>query len=70
MRKRFLALAVATGMALVTAPPAHATTARIAVHFDLTKGQQPENIALAPDGTAYVTFAAARQIASVTPAAP
>jgi sugar lactone lactonase YvrE len=39
---------------------------RIAVHFDLAKGQTPENIALSPDGTAYVTFAAARQIAMVT----
>ncbi|MEK8104644.1 hypothetical protein NKG94_04595 [Micromonospora sp. M12] len=27
----------------------------------------PENVALGPDGTAYVTFAAARQVAAVTP---
>lgn len=67
MRKRLLALALATGIGLVTAPPAHATGSRIAVHFDLAKGQQPENIALAPDGTAYVTFATARQVAAVTP---
>ncbi|MDI6103043.1 hypothetical protein QLQ12_30955 [Actinoplanes sp. NEAU-A12] len=40
---------------------------RIAVHFDLAEGQMPENIALSPRGTAYVTFAATRQVASVTP---
>lgn len=40
--------------------------ARIAVHFDLAKGQTPENIALAPGGTAYVTFAKGRQVAEVT----
>ncbi|MFF0151739.1 hypothetical protein [Micromonospora sp. NPDC005203] len=39
---------------------------RIAVHFDLANGQMPENIALGPDGTAYVTFAAARQVAAVS----
>jgi hypothetical protein len=48
-------------------PPAEPVTSRIAVHFDLSKGQLPENIALGPDGTAYVTFAAARQIAAITP---
>ncbi|MGW6795287.1 SMP-30/gluconolactonase/LRE family protein [Streptomyces chartreusis] len=41
--------------------------ARIAAHFDLAKGQTPENIALAPDGRAYVTFANARQVAEVSP---
>ncbi|MFF3889725.1 SMP-30/gluconolactonase/LRE family protein [Streptomyces sp. NPDC001914] len=40
--------------------------ARTAVHFDLAKGQTPENIALSPDGTAYVTLAKARQIAAVS----
>ncbi|WP_329566759.1 SMP-30/gluconolactonase/LRE family protein [Kitasatospora sp. NBC_01266] len=40
--------------------------ARIAVHFDLAKGQTPENIALAPGGAAYVTFAKGRQVAEVT----
>lgn len=39
---------------------------RIAVHFDVTAGQLPENVALAPDGTALVTLAAARQVAAVT----
>ncbi|WP_433460226.1 hypothetical protein [Micromonospora sp. CA-248212] len=52
------------GLARPSAPPA---PSRIAVHFDLAKGQLPENIAVGPDGTAYVTFAAARQVAAVTP---
>jgi hypothetical protein len=42
------------------------TGARIAVHFDLAAGQTPENIALAPGGVAYVTFAAARQVARIS----
>ncbi|GAA4204583.1 SMP-30/gluconolactonase/LRE family protein [Microbispora amethystogenes] len=67
MRTRFLALAIAAGIGLTTVTPSDAATSRVAVHFDLTKGQQPENIALAPDGTAYVTFAAARQVAAISP---
>lgn len=51
-----------------SAGPAQAVQSQIAVHFDLAKGQLPENVALSPQGTAYVTFAAARQVASVTPA--
>jgi len=43
------------------------TSARIAVHFDLVKGQTPENVALAPGGAAYVTLAEGRQIAEVSP---
>ncbi|MFC6084183.1 SMP-30/gluconolactonase/LRE family protein [Sphaerisporangium aureirubrum] len=74
----------AAGITAVTVPPSNAATvtaapsaataparppaSRIAVHFDLAKGQMPENIALGPDGTAYVTFAAARQVAAVGPA--
>ena len=46
-------------------PASAALRARIAVHFDLAKGQMPENIVLGPDGTAYVTFAGARQVASL-----
>ncbi|PZF93081.1 hypothetical protein C1I93_18470 [Micromonospora endophytica] len=58
----------------VTAPasavPPSATQAttlrsRIALHFDLAKGQLPENIAFSPAGTAYVTFAGARQVAAI-----
>ena len=38
---------------------------RIVAHFDLAAGQTPENIALAPDGSAILTFAFARQVARV-----
>ncbi|WP_106194088.1 hypothetical protein [Umezawaea tangerina] len=40
--------------------------ARVAAHFDLAAGRQPENVALSPDGTANITFAASRQVARVT----
>ncbi|MGW2616676.1 hypothetical protein [Streptomyces sp. NPDC001500] len=57
------------------APPARSGAAdpgllsdvRITDHFDLAAGQTPENIALLPDGTADVTFAAGRQVARITP---
>lgn len=42
--------------------------ARVVQHFDLDKGQTPESIVLAPNGTAYVAFAKARQIAEISPA--
>jgi sugar lactone lactonase YvrE len=45
----------------------HVVRSRIANHFDVLAGQLPENVALAPDGTAYVTFAGARQVAAVIP---
>ncbi|WP_406450800.1 hypothetical protein OH768_06050 [Streptomyces sp. NBC_01622] len=66
------AAVVATAAAVLSPAPASAASAplsdaRIARHFDLAKGQTPENIALAPDGSAYVTFAAARQIARLSP---
>jgi sugar lactone lactonase YvrE len=59
----------ATPVSAVSASAASAplSDARIARHFDLAKGQTPENVALAPDGSAYVTFAAARQIARLSP---
>lgn len=47
--------------------PTSASGARIAAHFDLGRGQTPENIALAPGGHAYVTFAKARQVAHISP---
>ncbi|GAA1918247.1 hypothetical protein [Streptantibioticus ferralitis] len=58
-----VAMAAAVPASAVSAPLSHARTA---VHFDLAKGQTPENIALAPGGTAYVTFAKARQVAAVS----
>ncbi|XVS66526.1 SMP-30/gluconolactonase/LRE family protein [Actinosynnema sp. CA-299493] len=73
-RRSIIALAATAGaVALLPAPAAadpHAAVvrSRVAVHFDLASGQTPENVALAPDGTAYVTFAVARQVAAVSPA--
>ncbi|WP_042397856.1 SMP-30/gluconolactonase/LRE family protein [Streptacidiphilus carbonis] len=73
LSKAAVPAAVLTAVALATtaAAPASAGSAslgraRIAAHFDLLKGQQPENIALAPDGSEDVTFAGARQVARVT----
>ena len=69
-----LATAVLSAAVIATIDPAPASAvsaplsdARIAVHLDLAKGQTPENIALAPDGGAYVTFAEGRQIARISP---
>ncbi|MFJ4364132.1 SMP-30/gluconolactonase/LRE family protein [Streptomyces chartreusis] len=64
-------LFAATAAALSPAASASTTAApqsvpRVSVHFDLAKGQTPENIALAPNGDAYVTFAAGRQVAKVS----
>jgi sugar lactone lactonase YvrE len=66
------AVLAAAAVATAAAVPASAVSAplgraRTAVHFDLAEGQTPENIALAPGGSAYVTFAKARQVAQLSP---
>ncbi|MEU9348047.1 hypothetical protein AB0D74_43315 [Streptomyces sp. NPDC048278] len=65
------ALVTAAATVLNSAPASAASAplsgARIAAHFDLAQGQTPENVTLAPDGRAYVTFAKARQVAEVSP---
>lgn len=58
-------------IATISPAPASAVSdplsnARITQHFDLAKGQTPENITLAPGGRAYVAFAAARQVARIS----
>jgi DNA-binding beta-propeller fold protein YncE len=64
------ALAATVGIVLgatparAAAPPLSKT--RIVAHFDLAAGQQPENIALEPDGSADLTFSFARQVVRVT----
>src|SRR5512143_1485245 len=50
--------------AQAASPPVSA--ARVVAYFDLAGGQQPENIALEPDGSADLTFALGRQVARVT----
>ncbi|NDZ78336.1 hypothetical protein G3I19_07305 [Streptomyces sp. SID10853] len=74
LSKTAAAAAVLSAIVLPTIGPAPASAvsaplsnARTALHFDLSKDQTPENIALAPDGSAYVTFAKARQIARISP---
>lgn len=42
------------------------SSARITKHFDWAADQEPENIAMAPNGDAYITFAAGRQVAEVS----
>ncbi|MFF0478841.1 hypothetical protein [Streptomyces sp. NPDC004284] len=75
MKHRLAVLACAltvTATTAVTAVSASAATRpdpepRVVAHLDLSRGQTPENIALTPDGTAVVTFAAARQVAIIDP---
>ncbi|MER6789773.1 hypothetical protein ABT330_35065 [Streptomyces sp. NPDC000658] len=55
-----LAIAPATGDGPAVTDP------RVVTHFDLTRGQSPENIALAPDGSADLTLSNARQVVNVT----
>lgn len=57
---------VALGIVPASAVSSPLCAPRVVQHFDLGKGQTPENIVLAPDGTAYVTFAKARQIAEIS----
>src|SRR6266478_3258590 len=65
--------AVAVAVAAATAVTASAATEpvsnpRILVHYDLAAGQQPENVALEPDGNLDVTLSTAGQVERVTPA--
>ncbi|MEA5363839.1 hypothetical protein VA596_30195 [Amycolatopsis sp., V23-08] len=62
MKKTLLTLTV---LATVFAATPASAASRDVVHFDLAAGQQPENVALEPDGSADVTFAGARQVARV-----
>ncbi|WOP38676.1 hypothetical protein RKE32_35415 [Streptomyces sp. Li-HN-5-13] len=73
MHPRTLLTSLAVTSALLACvPTATAATEplsapRIAAHFSLAAAQQPENITLDGDGSAYLTFSFARQIARVTP---
>ncbi|MFI0940875.1 SMP-30/gluconolactonase/LRE family protein [Streptomyces sp. NPDC021020] len=63
-----LVLAAAAPAAVpASAAPAPLSHVRIAEHFDADAGRTPENVAMGPDGTAYVTFAKARQLAAISP---
>jgi hypothetical protein len=62
--------ALAVALATTAGTPAHASAppvghARVLAHLDQAAGQQPENIALEPDGSADLTFAYTGQVARV-----
>jgi sugar lactone lactonase YvrE len=73
LTRRALAAAALAGLVAVGAPTVasagqgttNAVGPRVAVHFDLTAGQLPENIVLDRHGSVDVTFAASRQVARV-----
>ncbi|MFJ8948097.1 SMP-30/gluconolactonase/LRE family protein [Streptomyces sp. NPDC102395] len=75
MKKRLIGSVVAavaglslTTVAAATPGPAGAAAlsrARVVAHFDLAKGQMPENAVIEPNGSVDVTFAAARQVARI-----
>jgi sugar lactone lactonase YvrE len=58
-----LAGLLAVHPAVAASKPIH--DVRIVTHFDITQGQQPENILVEPDGNADVTFGFAHQVARV-----
>jgi hypothetical protein len=72
-RRAWLVVVAAAVLAVagaLTAVPASAaqpplSSPRILAHLDLAAHQQPENIALLPDGSPVVTFSTARQIARI-----
>jgi hypothetical protein len=64
-----IGIAVITMLELVSpvvAASRSVSDVHILVHFNLASGQQPENIALEPHGSADLTFAAADQVVRVT----
>ncbi|WIX85056.1 hypothetical protein [Amycolatopsis sp. DG1A-15b] len=56
-----------TAAAVLAVPAAPARAASRIIPLDLSTGQQPENIALEPDGSADLTFAYTGEIGRVTP---
>jgi hypothetical protein len=67
----FRSTAIAAALtAIITGTPARASAPpvggpRVLVHLDQTAGQEPENIALEPDGSADLTFAYTGEVARV-----
>ncbi|MFH8622597.1 hypothetical protein ACH4A8_11910 [Streptomyces vietnamensis] len=65
------ATAAAAALTVLTGGPASAvdptvTDPHVVAHFDFAAGQNAENIALEPDGSADITFVFAHQVAHVT----
>ncbi|WP_330275464.1 hypothetical protein OG205_07255 [Lentzea sp. NBC_00516] len=67
VRKALVAAILAATTFAATPAYAALCAPHVVQHFDLAKGQTPESIVLSPNGTAYVTFAKARQIAEISP---
>ncbi|GGR95012.1 hypothetical protein GCM10010269_37470 [Streptomyces humidus] len=66
-----VATAVAVALGLLAAAPATGgeptvSDPRVVAHFQLARGETPENIVLEPDGSADLTFSTARQVVNVT----
>ena len=61
------AVPASASAAAATATATPFTHVRVADHFDLAVGQQPENIALEPHGAVDLTMSAARQVVRVNP---
>ncbi|MEU4523364.1 hypothetical protein AB0F52_32215 [Amycolatopsis sp. NPDC024027] len=66
MRTKQIGVALAAA-AVLAVPAAPAQAASRIIPLDLSAGQQPENIALEPDGSADLTFAYTGEIGRVTP---
>ncbi|WP_410606434.1 hypothetical protein [Amycolatopsis sp. lyj-109] len=66
MRIKQIGVVLATA-AVLAVPAAPAQAASRIIPLDLSAGQQPENIALEPDGSADLTFAYTGEIGRVTP---
>ena len=64
----FAGLATLLGTAqAASAAPRPVDRVRILTHFAIEAGQTPENVVFGPDGTAYLTLLASRQVAAVSP---
>lgn len=65
--RRALSCAGAVAMALIAVAPASARPVRTVVAFDASARQTPENLAIADDGTIYVSLAFASEIRRIAP---
>jgi sugar lactone lactonase YvrE len=62
-----LALPAAAGHAAAAASRHRDVAVQVVASFDPAKGQNPENLAVAPDGTVYVTWLSAHSVAAIRP---
>jgi sugar lactone lactonase YvrE len=62
-----LVLPAAAGQAAAAASYPRDAAVQVVASFDPAKGQNPENLAVAPDGTIYVTWLFAHSVAAIGP---